>query len=472
MKNNKLILLTAGRVSQMIIMFVTYRVLSSVLSVESMGIFYFLLSISAAFGLVFANPIGMYANRMLHSWQTSKTLNYNLKTLAGTLLIGSLLTIPILLLFKSKVALESQSLTFVISTLVFYVFSSSLNGSVIPGLNILGKAKAFVILTFLTSVIGLAVSYLLVKTYASEPLYWLIGQGIGFFVFAIVALLFFRDSSNINNIEHPVSKERIERVTTFALPIIITNIAVWTLGQSFRFFYKDAVDPVRLGELAFGLGLATSLCVAVEYLFHQVFFPKFYSRISDVREDKSKAWNELFNRIMPSYVAIAFFMLGLSPFIIRILADSKFKNSFYFLAVGAFVEILRMTGNLLTMATQSEMKTHKAIGPYLTGGMFTLISILIISHNPQWIDATPFILICGYLIAVILLWRSVGSLFTIHLQGKQLFKAAVISSPLLGAFFLKEFNINIISSIIITGLFGLYLSFMLYRFSLKVESDA
>ena len=79
--NKHLVIISLGRLSQMIIMFLTYRVLSSVLSVPDMGVYYFLLSISAAFGLIYANPIGMYANRMLHSWKEHGVLLRNLKTI-------------------------------------------------------------------------------------------------------------------------------------------------------------------------------------------------------------------------------------------------------------------------------------------------------------------------------------------------------------------------------------------------------
>ena len=98
--NKNLILLTAGRISQMFIMFFTYRVLSSVLSVSEMGIYYFLLSISAAFGLVYANPIGMYTNRMLHGWLEHGVLQKNLKVVLMSFLVGSFLTIPFLFFFK------------------------------------------------------------------------------------------------------------------------------------------------------------------------------------------------------------------------------------------------------------------------------------------------------------------------------------------------------------------------------------
>ena len=463
MKNKKLFIITLGRVAQMAIMFITYRVLSIALSVEDMGIYYFLLSISAGFGLIFANPLGMYANRMLHSWQEHGVLNRNLKIFTGILLFGSILTIPFLFIFDEKLNVSLSSPWMVLSTLVFYVFSSSFNGTIVPALNLLGQYTRFVVLSFLTSLVGLGFSYYLVKIHPSQPLYWLIGQAIGFSIFALIGM-FFIPKNNFQSGSQPSLKgESLERVWKFASPIVVTNLAVWILAQSFRFFYKGHVDSIQLGELAFGLGLATSLCVAVEYLFHQLFFPDFYKQISVPSADKAKAWSALFDKVMPSYIYVTFFMVGLSPFIMRILADIKFANAAKFLALGAFVEILRMTGNIFNMATQSEMKTDKAIIPYLSGGTFTIISILIISHQPQWVEWTPFVLMGGQFIAVILLWRNVQNILSLKISFGHLLSSVLFGGVFLSAIFLKNMSQSLTLSLVIAVVYGLYLLALLFK---------
>ncbi|MGZ3809725.1 MAG: hypothetical protein ACXVCE_16705, partial [Bacteriovorax sp.] len=187
--NRHLLIISVGRLSQMLIMFLTYRVLSSILSVPDMGVYFFLLSISAAFGLIYANPIGMYANRMQHSWRENGVLLSNFKTIILSFLVGSLLTIPLLFFFKQKISLEHGQWPLVAGTLVLYVFSTSINGTLVPSLNILGFTNHFVIWTLLTNLVGLILSYLLVTYVSPQPLYWLIGQGISFVFFGVVAYL-------------------------------------------------------------------------------------------------------------------------------------------------------------------------------------------------------------------------------------------------------------------------------------------
>lgn len=462
--NKHLVIISIGRVSQMLIMFLTYRVLSAVLSVPEMGVYYFLLSISGAFGLIYANPIGMYANRMLHSWKEHGVMLSNLKTIIFSFLIGSLLTIPFLFIFKQKISLEGSQWVFVVGTLVLYVFSTSINGTLIPSLNLLGLTTHFVVWTLLTNLVGLVLSCLLVAYVSPEPLYWLVGQGISFSLFGLIAYVVlhknFKDAKNSSKVKINV---RVKRVARFALPILITNIAVWTLGQSFRFFYKENVDSTILGELAFGLGLATSLSVAVEYLFQQLYFPEFYAKVNDPSEDNGVVWNKLLNKLLPSYIYLAFFLVGLSPFIMRVLADVKFKNSGHYLALGAGVEFLRMLGNTFTMATQSEMKTHKAIGPYLTGGAITLLGVLFISHHPEYVKLTPFFLMAGYLASSIYLFFNVQKMIKVQLNPGSLIKCFVSSFIFLTALFLSRFSTSLISSIGINLVFGLIFLFFLYQ---------
>lgn len=462
--NKHLVVISIGRVSQMLIMFLTYRVLSSVLSVSDMGVYYFLLSISAAFGLIYANPIGMYANRLLHAWRDHGVVLQNLKAIIWSFVFGSLLTVPFLFLFKDKISLESQNIFFIVGVLVFYVFSTSINGTLVPSLNLLGLTNQFVAWTLITNVLGLILSYILVVFVSPHPLNWLIGQGISFTLCGVVAyFILARRHKNNELASVDVLNERVKRVSIFALPIVVTNLAVWTLGQSFRFFYKDNIDLNLLGELAFGLGLATSLCVAVEYLFQQLYFPDFYKDINDPSIDNEVVWNRLFKKLIGPYIYLTFFIIGLSPFILRVLADVKFKNSVKFLAIGALVEFFRMIGNIFNMATQSEMKTHKAMLPYLSGGAVTLVSVLLICKNPSWVNFTPLALIAGHLTAMIMLAKNVNKMFTLQFDPKMFFKSVIPSLFFLSALFFASFSHSLLISILINAVYSLFFAFLLYK---------
>lgn len=472
--NKNLIILTFGRLSQMLIMFFTYRVLSSLLTVSEMGIYYFLLSISAAFGLIYANPIGMYTNRMMHGWLDHGVLHRNLKTVILSFLVGSFLTIPFLFLFRQKISLDDQSLISLISVLVFYVFSSTLNGTIIPSLNLLGFTKQFVIWNFITSAVGLLLSYLIVKYVAAGPLNWLVGQGLAFFLCGIIGLIvLFVKTKEKDGKTFKVEgiESRLKNVLKFSFPIVVTNVAVWSLGQSFRFFYKENVNLNLLGELAFGLGLATSLSVAVEYLLQQIYLPGFYKELNDPLKSNTEVWNKLLNKLLSPYLYLMMFMIGLSPFIMNILADVKFKNSYQYLALGALVEFFRMSGNVFSMATHSEMKTNKAVGPYLLGGGITIIGVLAICKHPNYVYLTPFCLMAGYLAALIYLKINVGKIIDVKIQYKTIFKSGSISLIFLTGLFLTRFSEKILTSVLVVGVYGLFFAFLMYQAYLSQKED-
>lgn len=461
--NKRLLIISIGRLSQMIIMFATYRVLSTVLSVADMGTYYFLLSIAGAFGLIFANPIGMYANRMLLSWNSHGVLLKNLKIIITTFALGSFLTAPLLFLFKSKFNVETNSLSFIACTLILYIFSTSINGTLVPSLNLMGFVNHFVLWTLMTNLIGLILSVALVKYYSPDPLYWLIGQGVAFIFFGFVAyFVLWKKLHGLSLRSSRLSFDRLKRVGHFAIPIVITNVSVWLLAQSFRFFLKEKIDANALGELTFGLGLATSLSVAVEYLFQQLFFPAFYAQINDPNIENEKVWNNLMNRLLPSYTYLAFFIMSLSPFLMRILADPKFKNSGNFLALGALVEFFRMLGNVFGMATHSEMKTHKAIGPYLIGGAIALGGVLLISYHPLLVTYTPFCLMTGYAAAMFYLKYNVSKMFEIKIATRKLLKSIAHSSLFLTALFFKQFSGSLVGAVLTCFSYGLLLLFLLY----------
>jgi len=462
--NRNLLIITVGRVAQMLIMFATYRVLSTVLSVSDMGGYYFLLSISAGFGLLFANPIGMYLNRMIHAWKEEGTAIRNIVVVIMAFLIGSLLTIPFLFLFQERLAVDSHQLNFIIFILILYVFSNSINGTLVPSLNILGYSGHFVIWTLLSSIVGLILSYGLVASIKPDPYLWLLGQGIALTFFGLISFVILNRKLDKKVVKISHNKLiKLRKIGSFALPIVFTNIAVWSLGQSFRFFFKEKIDPISLGELTFGLGMATSLSVAVEYLFQQLYLPEFYSKLDQKGIDRGTIWNRFFNKLVPSYIAVAFYLFGLAPFILRVLADPKFKGAYTFLAIGAFVEFFRMLANIFNMATQSELKTHKALGPYLLGGGLTLVGVLWISHHQELLKFTPFILILGYVASLLYLILNVKKMFPIVVDYLLILKVSMMSCLFLLARYLIDFSEGLIFSVIINISFGLVLVLILYK---------
>ena len=467
--NKKLLIISFGRLTQMLLLFATVRVLSKVFTVDEMGNYYFLLSIAAAYGLIWANPIGMYVNRKIHEWHNNGVLKKNLYKINLLYIVGALLLIPILIIFRSKLNSETSVLV-ASSILITFIFSTTVNNTLIPALNLLGESFKFVILTNLTNILGLVISYVFVTTILHDPYMWLLGQAISFLVLSVIAMLFI-SKMNLKTSKEIDSNFNLNELLKFGVPVAFTNVFVWGMSQSFRFFLKDNIDSDYFGKMVFGFGLATSLCVAVEYLFQQLYLPKFYNDLNETSEKKQIAWNVYLNKVVPSYLALILFIIGLSPFLMKLLADLKFKDSFKFLAVGAIIEFLRMLGNVFNMAMHANMNTKKSVVPYVLGGSFTILTILFIGHNPKYASWIALSLAGGHLLSSIILKNEVNKIFKINFDFSNFFKVACLAFVLLIPILINSEDKNALYSMTIIFPFGLVLLGIFY-WQFKKHEDA
>lgn len=454
-----MLLLAFGRASQMLVMFATYRFLSALFSSEEMSTYYFLLSIAGFFGLIVANPLGMYLNRIIHRAKNENELSSVVTTFAKLMTTLTLVVIPVVLFSQNKITDKNFGVLIIAAMLLSYVAGATLNGTFVSLLNILSINSAFVTLTISTSLLGLFFSIFFVSFISHDPIMWLLGQSVALVVFGLIALVIIKRKFKDQLRNYKINRKEI---IAFSVPILFTNVFVWIMSQSFRFILKGSVNDAVLGEMAFGLGLATALAVAVEYLFQQVLFPDFYSALSDAKNDREKSWNKLFSKSVPAYICLVIYMSVLSPFIINVLADDKFQNATKFFALGSVFEFFRMLGNISNMAFQSEMKTKKAIAPYGFGGCITFFGILFISTNTEYIHYTPHVLIAGQFVIFQYLLFNQKKIMKVNFIGKKIIKYLIMSMPFLLSLYLVPYR-NLLVSIMACGTFGLYLLFLFYK---------
>lgn len=451
-----------GRAIQMVIMFATYRLLSTFFSTEEMSSYYFLLSIAGLFGLIFANPLGMYLNRIIHRSINNNELKPVVTSFAKLMVGLAIVVFPIVFIAQGKIGKTEISVTLISLMLFSFVVGTTLNGTFVSILNILSLNNVFVTLTILTSLLGLLFSVAIIHFVHHDPILWLVGQSIALIVFGIIALFVIRGRSKIVEDTPKGYKINKKEVFAFCLPILITNIFVWIMSQSFRFFLKGSVNDALLGEMAFGLGLASALAVAVEYLFQQILFPGFYKALNDTKEDREKSWNNLYRKSAPAYVCLIMYMGILSPFILNILADDKFKGAIVFFALGAVCELFRMLGNVVNMAFQSEMKTKNSISSYVLGGVITLSGILFISFNQHYLSYTPIVLIVGQFTIFTSLLLNLKKMIRVENVIKKIASSFLMCVPFLIAILFYEKR-SFVISVVVCAVFGSYLLFLFHR---------
>ncbi len=457
--NKTLIILSIGRFLQIIILFVTSRIMTKLLSHEEVGFLYLLLSLSSYIGLVLMNPVGVYFTRRLHDWAEQKTIVNAFLLFCVYTFFTSLLSFPLIYIGKYFIGLNGHywlSLSFLMS---FYVFSTTVNNTIIPSLNILKYRVEFIILTFLTQLIALICSYLLVLK-DNSSFYWLTGQAISFFIWFIVAFLFFRikheESVSLKVVKKSIAVENRKKFLSFVFPIVITNISLWILNQSYRPIIERTIGLEFLGYIGLGFGLATSLSVAFEYLLQQFYYPDFYKNITGQnKKTREREWNRIFNKMIPLLLFMCFFISINSSFIIRVLADEKFWGAWIYISFGMCIEFFRMLNNVLGLIAQSEMKTKKTILPYFIGG---IVSALLVVHfsSGNYKLYVPLSIILGNILVFLLMRYNMGSFFTISFPCKNISIVSILSIPFLLVLPFKNEFVSYGSTITILTISSLY----------------
>lgn len=204
-------IIISGRVLQILIMLVSIRILTTLLSPEEVGNYYLALTILAFFNLVLLNPSGMYFSRHLLHWQRSQNLFNAIFVFIVWMMIVAIVSIPIIvILFELTDYAEKFSLELFIIFIVLAMIISTTHRNVMGGSNTLGYRKEFVIFLITTLVLGLLFSSALVYFYDANSLSWLFGVIISESLMLYFIFKFFiqKNQLDIQKIKDTITNER------------------------------------------------------------------------------------------------------------------------------------------------------------------------------------------------------------------------------------------------------------------------
>ncbi len=463
-----IILLTVSRVTQIIYLFLSYKLLSYYLPKQELGLYFLLLSMTTYFSLVIVNPIGVYINRFVHQWKTNHQINEMFFIFVLFLCGICLLSLPILYMISSFFeSTKNIPLLFSIS-IALYFFSASLNNTIIPNLNILNYRTSFVIFTFLTQFTALFLSVALVLNTNPSGAYWMAGHSFSFLIFGFISLfyLFRKFSFNFSqlNIFKHYKKIDSSLLIKFCYPIIIINICLWILTQYYRPFAEKNFGLEYLSFIGLGFGVAASISVSGEYLLQQILLPKFYSDINEAsKESRTTAWNTYANTTIPQYLALSIFVSLLAPFIIRIISSEQYLPAVPFLIIGIWIDFFRVNSNIFNLISHSEIKTEKSIKPYLLAATITLLLSFLSALFPQVHLATPLSFLIGNSVAFLSLFLLFKAMITYKLEFRLFLIKNKYSLIYLTAPLFYSQNSSFFSSVGVMTVYGAFFIFIQYK---------
>ena len=462
--NRDLSIIVLGRVLQVLIALVAIRILTTFLSPEEVGNYYIILALLAFFNLVLLNPPSMYFGRHLLQWQRSKNLLNALFVFVLWIIIVAIVAIPVSMSIYYWLGYEAR---FDLDLFLIYIFIaiiiSTIHRNVMYGVNTLGYRKEFVIYLISTLLIGLVFSASIVYFYYEFALGWLMGIILAEALMLYLIFKFFiqKNRLDINKIKLTLSKDKLNKILSFTLPVCVTTFLFWGQTTAYRFIVDYQYSAEVLGYLAVGLAISSAIFGAVESISMQYFNPIFLKKILDASKDKrSKAWNDIAKQIVPIYIITAFFTVAMSEVLINILVDKKFHESYIYTMLGVGVEFFRVMTNLVYNVSQSERKTKYTVKPYLLGFIVSL-GILIVTNFGTNYFMIPIVLGGAYFLVFIYMYSNMKKLLDIHIEVKML-KMLLLTLPFSIVYFIDVASLGTALNLFVISTFGIYFLYVIW----------
>lgn len=469
MKKDVLVL-GVGRALQMLLLFANYRLLTMVLPKNEVGQYFFILSLTAITGLIFVNPLGTWFNRTLHSFEDVLKLRIQMLLVFFAILVLSFLNFPIVWLLSSQFESLGSSWVSVAGLVTFYVASTSINNTLVPVFNFLKQRTLFVVLTVASQGLALFWAWFL-GSKAELASSWMIGHGIGFATFAVLAMVFpVRPvkSTTVKLIPMPLFSANAWR---FAWPVAVVNIAIWSMTQGYRPFLEKFAGLEVLAVVGLGLGLASAMGVAFEYLIQQIYQPDFYE---SAHSDSESAWRKLAFKSFRHYADFCLFLVVIAPFLLPLLADQKFKDAAIFLVLGTLVEMFRMSTNLMALKAHGDMKTRVLRWPYI--GAIVLLFVLL-SGMIAFQFFSSYLVVGSLLAAYLVLFLKLKKRLSIELVDLWPFSMHKAGWPWLTLVYIlalwvpKSWSESLMACIGVCAVFGTVFLLRQYRLYLVLNSE-
>lgn len=405
-RTEDLLWLGFGRGAQVFLLLATFRLLTSVLPKEQVGLFFLAQSIAGFTGLIVVNPIGTFLNREMHGWEKAGTLRAPLLRFAIFALGAAVLTSCAVVLARILGWSAVQESTSIVIGAGLFVLGAALANTMIPVFNLLEARRRFVIFTVGAQAVAIGTAWLATQFLSPTAGSWLIGFGAAQALIGAIALVVLLAESPTRGQQ---TLPNSQQILSFAGPIALANVAVWVLTQGYRPLVENAIGLESLAVIGLGFGLAASITAATETLAHQIYLPQFYRGThSTADQERAANWQRVWRSIVPLYLSLILFLAGFAPGLIGLLAPNAYEAAATYFSLGVFAEFLRMLGNIVVLLSQSERRTNATVVPYSLAAITTVVGVIAIlqfgrNSGSSSIDIAPWLaaaLITGQMVAL------------------------------------------------------------------------
>jgi len=463
--NSELSILIIGRILQILIALISIRITTSLLDAGEIGNLYLILTITGFFGLLMINPIGQYINRKTHQWYEEKNLlnvfyiyNYYIILLA----ILSFFVIHFLYSFGIGKNIE---LVYLSSFVALFIYMNSWNQTIIPMINMLGNRVSFVILTVVSQIFFLLFAYIFINIFEPKGIFWFLGNIVGFGLIAIVSFIYF-----IKKIQHDfslsfahqmITYHNIKNIIRFALPLSVGVLFLWMQSQSYGIIIDKYIGSEFLGFFGVGMAVALAISSAFESIIMQYLYPQMYKNMNDTSRF-SIIMSSILNLIIPIYFLLAIFVSIFAIYLMTILVDVKYYDSYIYTIFGIWIAFFKMSSNMLSNIAHAKLRTKELIYPYAAGGVLAVIGVILAANMDEYKYYIPLALLIAGMFSFIVMYIKMNKLVEIKFELKNIYFVVVYSIPFTSSLYFYNYSYSIVYSTIIVGIFGMYFLYLLY----------
>lgn len=431
-----------GRLTQFGLMFLSVKLMTSLLDPTQLGRVALITTSVAFFALFLINPVGMFVNRKLHIWyedgRCQKYLNWYSLYILGIACLGALAVIGLTLINPNLLGLSWGWVIVLVGGSLF--FNTAIQ-TLIPSLNILGRVWSFSALNLTTLSVSLLISYILCNWEGASAEHWVAGSVAGQALSSVVAyFIFFKNYHTVLPNLRPSSKQ-IQNLYHFCWPLAVAVGLQWVHMQGYRFFLADHFGLQELGLFVAGYNLAASFLSAGESILTTWFQPQFYRSVNSVNEaERDKAWAAYAERMVPAVLLGCTALIASSNLLPIVMLGPKYHEVGNYVLIGCFTECGRMLVSIYGLHAHQHMSTRGVIFPNALGAVFAVLGITAASSfSGLGISSGPAFAALGCILVIGMLWwtgvrhdkhaRLRGD--RLFVQGIVLFSAAVIAFKLI-----------------------------------------
>lgn len=430
------IVLGGGRILQILAGLVTLRIATATMTPATLGYVVQTMSIVMLLYWTAVAPVNNYLGRCLLGWRNAGIARRNLlrfSNFVALVAVGSGLLVFIVRSFAPVVAGVS-ALSLGMLT-VLYVLGFSHYTAATSALNLLGHRLAYVGFGNLALWGGLGLAMALHVFFPGADA-WLLGLFLGYIVASsafLVVLSYARDPDGKTGDGLPMT---VMAAFAFAWPQVLSSVLWWSQSQSYRFVLGEVGGPALVGLFVAGYSICSGTMQAFETLFNEIYSPKLYRSLANQEQAAlAQAWNEYASAYLPAIVLFGAFLVGMGPFLAKVLLAERYHAIIPLLFLPALTETLRAAGSVLHTMGVAKLDMRIILLPGLVGAILSPLLVHVLGLNYALPGAAVGLLL-AYLGVFAVVVPITGRTLPIRWPIGRILGAALIGLPLAAAGYL------------------------------------